>query len=551
MQLIQLAQLRYPIISSFRPNNPQLGTMSACRAATRWPVTGSSQIRCLHQAPKARFQLCGSRPCVSMRAGLSADARRQERDALAILQFLQQRRQSSLSPLTGKNGGEQKPPMPPSKLIFRAIRQGLSFRPLFSAFRGQNLRTLFRQSPEELVIAIILLCGCAAVTVYVVYAYFNYFQSRQFTRFPPDIAKSLRRALYYTNYAPDPKLAHKYYKLALEQCKAAGIDPFSDEVIGVRIQLAAWLEKIGKFHNSIEVLEALLQDCKNWVELMEKSVRDGLIDNAGRLKTAVVAQPDIPKEGDESSAEVVEPPENLWAKRSRVLGKSIGISVKLGELYADDHVLQGDAAGEHLVWAVETVLKELQRRQVDGVKDGEGDWMSPEQIGGALEALGNHYESKSQHYLAAPLYLQAVTLSPPDSCHTAVLMNNLAISLVQQPVQSPLSPQPAPGNEKPSPPPDQLPSRAMLISSARAWALQALNTAKKVTGEGRTEECDEACAVAMCNLGDIAIMAGDTEEARRRFLESLELSQRLAFEPGIKQAKEGLQRATTSPPSKI
>lgn len=36
-------------------------------------------------------------------------------------------------------------------------------------------------------------------------------------------------------------------------------------------------------------------------------------------------------------------------------------------------------------------------------------------------ALGNHYESKSQHYLAAPLYLQAITLSPPKSCHSAVL----------------------------------------------------------------------------------------------------------------------------------
>lgn len=483
-----------------------------------------------------------------MRVVRSASAGRQEKDALAILRFLQKRRQSSSS--AGKNGGEQQPPLPPSKLILRAIRQGLSFRPLFSAFRGKNLRTLFRQSPEELVIAIILLCGCAAVSVYVVYAYFNYFQSQQFTRFPPDIAKSLRRALYYTNYAPDPKLAHKYYKLALEQCKAAGMDPFSDEVIGVRIQLAAWLEKIGNFQNSIEVLEALLQDSKNWVELMEKSVQDGLIDNLGRLKTTTAIQPNIPKEGDESTAEVVEP-ENLWAKRTRVLGKSIGISVKLGELYADDHVLQGDAAGEHLVWAVETVLKELQRRQVEGVKDGEGDWMSPEQIGGALEALGNHYESKSQHYLAAPLYLQAITLSPPDSCHTAVLMNNLAISLAQQPIQSPFNAQPAPGKEKSSPSPEQVPTRAVLLSSARSWALQALSTAKKVTGEGRTEECDEACAVAMCNLGDIAAMAGDAEEARRRFLESLELSQRLAFKPGITQAKEGLKRTTATPPSKI
>ncbi|KAI1348890.1 TPR domain-containing protein [Xylaria sp. FL0043] len=480
----------------------------------------------------------------------SQNVRRQERDALAILQFLQKRRQSSPA---GKNASEQKPPMPPSKLILRALRQGLSFRPLFNAFRGQNLRTLFRQSPEELIIAIILLCGCAAVCAYVVYIYFNYFQSRQFTRFPPHIAKSLRRALYYSNYSPDPKLALKYYKLALEQCAESGLDPFSDEVIGLRIQLGAWLEKIGKFQNSIEVLEALLRDCKRWVEKMEQSVRDGLVDKSGRLIGAVSAEPSIQKEGSDGNVEEAEEtvPENLWAKRTRVLGRSVGISVKLGELYADDHVLQGDAAGEHLVWAVETVLKELQRRQVEGVKEGEGDWMTPEQIGGALEALGNHYESKSQHYLAAPLYLQAVTLSPPNSCHTAVLMNNLAISLAQQPVQSPLSPQPASGSEKPSQTASEAPTRATLLASARSWALHALGAAQKVTGENRTEECDEACAVAMCNLGDIAVMAGDFQEAQRRFRESLELSQKLSFEPGIVQAQEGLKRTSTSPPLKV
>ncbi|KAI0102781.1 TPR domain-containing protein [Nemania sp. FL0031] len=517
--------------------------MSASRVTVRWPVNGLSQTRCLHQAPIARPQLCSSMR--SMRLA-STSTRRQEKDALAILRFLQQRRNSSSTPKpTPKNANESTPPMPPSKLIFRALRQGLSFKPLLSAFRGQNLRTLFRQSPEELVIAIILLCGCAAVSVYVIYAYFHYFQSEQFTRFPPEIAKSLRRALYYSNYAPDPKLALKYYKLALEQCPGSGLDPFSDEVIGLRIQIAAWLEGIGKFQNSIETLEALLVDCKKWVEVMEKGVRDGLVDKSGRLISATT-QASAPKEGDESGAEEVQP-ENLWAKRTRVLGRSVGISVKLGELYADEHVLQGDAAGEHLVWAVETVLKELQRRQVEGLKEGEGDWMNPEQIGGALEALGNHYESKSQHYLAAPLYLQAVSLSPPNSCHTAVLMNNLAISLVQQPVQSPLD---APGNQKSTQPTGQSPTRATLLASGRSWALQALNTAKNIKGEGRTEECDEACAVAMCNLGDIAAMVGDVEEAKRRFQESLELSQKLGFEPGIAQAKDGLKRTKASPPLK-
>ena len=232
--------------------------------------------------------------------------------------------------------------------------------------------------------------ACAAgVCAYVVYAYFHYFQSKQFTRFPPHIAKSLRRALYYSNYSPDPPLALKYYKMALEQCTAAGLDPFSDEVMGIKIQLAAWLEKIGSYKNSIEVLEALLRDCKKWVEVMEKSVEEGLVDKAGHLfepeKSALVTTPPQSDAGAETNTEGEVERENLWGKRRRVLGRSVGISTKLGELYADEHVLQGDMAGERLIWAVETILKELQRRQVEGVKEGEGDWMSPEEIGGALE----------------------------------------------------------------------------------------------------------------------------------------------------------------------
>ncbi|KAI1762013.1 TPR domain-containing protein [Hypoxylon sp. FL1150] len=435
-----------------------------------------------------------------------------------------------------------KPPLPPSKLLLRALRQGLSFRPIARAFRGQSLRSLFRQSPEELVLAIILLCAVAGISVYVGYAYFNYFQSKQFTRFPPQIAKSLRRALYYSNYAPDPQLALKYYKLALQQCAEAGLDPFSDEVMGVKIQLAAWFEKIGSYKNSIDVLDSLLRDCKKWVEVMEKSVRDGLVDKSGSL--AGTSKPlDRTAEGDaESEADIK--PENLWAKRSRVLGKSIGISVKLGELLADEHVLQGDSAGEHLVWAVETVLKELHRRQIEGVKEGEGDWMTPEQIGGALEALGNHYEAKSLYYLAAPLFLQAITLSPPNSCHTAVLMNNLAISLAQQPVNT--LPDAGQISQAAGSTVASRPTRSSLLASARSWALQAQATARKVQGEDRTEECDEACAVALCSLGDIAAMAGDKEEAERRFRESLTLSQKIAFAPGATQAQEGLQRLSTT-----
>ncbi|KAI2625874.1 TPR domain-containing protein [Hypoxylon sp. NC1633] len=474
------------------------------------------RVRCLHQRSLVqftRFSLKRSGP------------------EITVSRIIQQRRHQSSS----QNASEQKPPLPPSRLLLRAVRQSLSFGPLFSAFRGQSLRSLYRQSPEELVLAIFLLSGIGCICLYTVYAYFHYFQSKQFTQWPPEIAKSLRRALYYTNYGPDPKLAFKYYKLALEQCMEARLDPFSDKVLGLKIHVAGWFQKNGSYQNSIEVLEALLQDCKKWVEVMDRSVQEGLVDDSGRLKGASDPVRPTAEENSES-----EPAENLWGKRTRILEKSVLISVKLGQLYADEHVLQGDSAGEHLIWAVETVLKELQRRQVEPMKKGEGPEMTPEQIGGALEELAHYFESKSQHYLAAPLFLQAITLSPPKSCHTAVLMNNLAISLAQQPIYTPLDPgQPskASGSNEPA-----RPTRSSLLASARSWALQAQETAQKVRGEDKTDECDEACAVALCNLGDIAAMAGDIKEARRRFDESLTLSRKIAFEPGAAQAQEGLQR---------
>jgi ATP/maltotriose-dependent transcriptional regulator MalT len=129
-------------------------------------------------------------------------------------------------------------------------------------------------------------------------------------------------------------------------------------------------------------------------------------------------------------------------------------------------------------------------------------------------------------------------------------VNNLAISLSQQPVQSPLNTELAPGNEKSSQTTGQTPTRAVLLASARSWALQAIATAKKVTGEARTQECDIACVVAMCNLADIVATAGDMDEAKRRYHESLELSQKFGYEAGIAQSKLGLERIAAIPPPK-
>ena len=169
-----------------------------------------------------------------------------------------------------------------------------------------------------------------------------------FKAYPEPVAAKLRRALYYTNIDPQPKNALKYYRQALELAAQMGVDPLSEEILGVRIQVAFFYEKIHQYQGAIDVLELMRRDCLKWVEEMGG------------------------KEGNEG-------------KRTMVLGKTIAMSVKLGELYANIYVADQEAAEEKLVWAVTTLLKEQKRREDEGVMEGEGEWMTNEEIGGSLE----------------------------------------------------------------------------------------------------------------------------------------------------------------------
>ncbi|KAJ0307080.1 hypothetical protein COL516b_004312 [Colletotrichum fioriniae] len=329
--------------------------------------------------------------------------------------------------------------------------------------------------------------------------------ARQFTKYPKPVAKSLRRALYYTNISPDPNLARKYYKQALEQCNELQLDPFSDDVLGIRIQTAAWLEKIENYQGAITVLDSVLRDCLKWVEWMENSIADGTVDKSGKPPAAKPTSENqrlaVPENGEEKAVE------NLWHKRTRLLAKAVGTSTKLGALYSDEHVMEPENSLARLTWAVETALTESKRRHKEGIKKDEGSWMSPEEIGGAME------------------------------------LNNLAAAFAQHPLQTPLDAIPnAPATSDAIVSPDMPTDRAGLLEAAKNWASNAYSHSKDVKGEDRTEECDEACAVALTNMGDIAALLGKKEDARKRFQQAIDMSRKIGFGPGISQAEAGLQK---------
>lgn len=188
-----------------------------------------------------------------------------------------------------------------------------------------------------------------AMLVYINIIYRTYIIA-DFAAYPEPVAAKLRRALYYTNYDVQPQNALKYYRQALSLADEMGLDPFSDEMLGVKIQVAAFYEKMHHYQGAIDVLERVRADCIEWMEKL-----GGKVGNEG--------------------------------KRTRVLGKTVGISVKLGELYANEYVAEREKAEEKLVWAVTALLREQRRREEEGVKEGEGMWLSNEEIGGSLEGV--------------------------------------------------------------------------------------------------------------------------------------------------------------------
>ncbi|KAF1989755.1 hypothetical protein K402DRAFT_410866 [Aulographum hederae CBS 113979] len=313
--------------------------------------------------------------------------------------------------------------------------------------------------------------------------------------FPEEVSTPLRRALFFTYQWSNPERAMKYMLEAMQAVKDTGMDPYSDEVINMRVQIAVIYQNARQDAYAIRELETLRREImdlvgKNWDSL----VQDG--------------------------------------RRAILLKWAVGLSVKLGELWGQPQMEDKQGRGEeYFTWAVETALKEKKRREDEGVLDGEGDWMGEEEIGATMEGLANLYLESKQSYLATPLFLRAYSVCPPTSCHKAVLMNNLSTSILQQRVPD--------SHRTPNMP---APSPSETIAQSLSWAKGAIAAANAVEAPHRDVECDSACAVATYNIGELAELTGDVEAAKKKYQEAEAMFQGLKSQIGQNKCSGALQR---------
>lgn len=404
---------------------------------------------------------------------------------------------------------------------------------------------IFRKNPIMLPLAIFSVVGGIVVFAYISYIEITRVQP-QYHNFPPPVADSLRTAVYYTEIDLNPAKALQAYKEALRIAVEMGMHPFSDEILGIKLQVAMMLEKAGLVKPAIEVLERTKKEALKWIE-EGRNAEFAAVEQPKEAKSPAQAKvtPDNVQiqEGAVQDAEkgLKEMQQFEVRQRDRALKKVVGIQMKLAELYSSEYIQEDQKAEAAQVAAVELCLKEMHRRQKQGLPVG-GDagsdeaWLNQTEIATALAELASTYTAKDRHELAMPLYLRALDLireaeGDSPSCKQVTLLNDVASAMAGQ-VQLPASPR---AQQHPV-------SREQTVEAARQWAQKSIDIAAHIPPSVRDEECDVTCVAATYNLGELAELQNKPGVAKQHFNEAKSLAQGLGYEDGVAMADAALKR---------
>ena len=451
-------------------------------------------------------------------------------------------------------------------MVTRAITRYKQFK---YEFRKES-KVVWRKHP--ILLSAVIIWGVTSLS------YLLYLGYAQRTRvaptlhsYPPEVANILRRAVFFTEIRLDPSAALEEYRNALKVAIEMGLHPFSDEVVGIKIQVASMLEKAGLIGTSIEVLERTKNESLDWIEKSTKMASAppevDYEELARKRKTALAEataaakgeEVTLPKSSD-GTIEVTDEEVEYIRKRAkeffkfeerqrdRMLKKVIGIQLKLGELYMNDHIQDDQKSEAALVAAVELCLKELHRRQTLGLPVGIHEsadpeaWLNLTEMATAFVELGSVYNGRGKHTLALPLYLRALDFIREEeaspTCKQVELLNDISSAMAGQAQLLPVGKQ----QQKKKQQSEAIPSREDVIKAAKQWAQKALDVASTVKPPIRDEICDSSCVAATYNLGELAEMAGQQGEATKRYREAESLAHSIGFEEGIIMAQTALER---------
>jgi tetratricopeptide (TPR) repeat protein len=392
-------------------------------------------------------------------------------------------------------------------------------------------RDIWRKNPIFFPFALISIIAAGALSTYIVSVF--YVRATQVdekvNRFPPPVAKELRRALYFTEINLEPQKALEHYRVALQIAMDMDMHPWSDEVLGIKLQMADMLIKAGYHQKAAEFLGRLAQQGFEWV----LKTRDRYILTLPKGKAVI----------DPNLKEIVQPDEETknyeLALADRTLKKIIGTFLLLGELYEDEHIKDPAKAFSTRRAALGMLTEEIENRRRRGLPPlatpEEGDnWMTAEEVGHVMSDVGETWLRAGRPDKALELLMPSIAIlrdveGKDVSCRQVILLANIAAAMFDHnPTQQEES---ATGKKK-----QPVISVEQQMESSRAWALKSIEVSKLVQEDLRDESCDMGCAAAADVLSAIAEWQGADEEARKWLREEKRYCESANYAEGVEKA---------------
>lgn len=399
----------------------------------------------------------------------------------------------------------------------------------------------WRKNPLARRLVITALVGSLGLLAYL--GYKRYMDSKKYAAFPPEVMKFLRRAMFYTEVEPDIQEAMKYFREALAKAREVGMDDFSKEVTGMRLAVADALEKAGMVSEAVGVYEKLRTDCLRYVQQSERGTAVNLEARAEMPKNRGEPIPiDLP-EHEELAEYAAEYIGEFQKRRTIVLARAIGISGKLADLYAGDHLQDEEKTEANRVKAVELCLHEMQRRQklklpIGGAATDNDPWLTLTELATVLAELGDMYYSHGKHELALPVMLRGLDLlraheGDTRTCKQLHFIGSIAANMSALSIGISLKKKEPPKQQHGKPL-----SINQMMENARQWALKGLELDPTIKPPVRDASCDEECVGMLMNLGQMMCMLGEMDEAIQYSNECKRRAQEAGLEAAAKLADD-------------
>ncbi|KAF8426957.1 hypothetical protein EV426DRAFT_427223 [Tirmania nivea] len=458
-------------------------------------------------------------------------------------------------------------PPQPRRNLFNKYRQRVQYER-----QTGNWRSL--QVP---VVAAILTTTVGLLLFLYGYTKYQEWAARALHNYPPSVAKELRRALYYSrnpgSSSYSPKDAARHFIVALEKAREEGMHPLSNEVTGIKIEIARLCEESGRKDKAVEVLRDVWNLLRRGLEIWDTKVKEGTENSSMKPAREKQEEEETPVQGKASGSIAMEQRKaGLEVERAELARRAVRTGVKLGNLLLEDWPEEQAQAGELgekqrteegervLESTIAMIIAEEQRMQEKrknnrelpsvtetALQDG---WLMPVEMASAFEILATHYLTTSRPQLATPLLIHAIhTLYPPNTsgplddparlCHAATLMNTISAAISEVPVVLPMP------RTVTSPQPALIPSAAAEYWANMAEGLTALkpDASPELSEILKSEECRQAHVTALINLAELRLQREDRETARKLFQQARKEAKNVGWEDGVHRAEEGFKTA--------